>query len=60
MFFENELGMVTVERDIGTRVKCSIFVEDENGKAADDVLDGTGSTYHTTIISIRDVISAKG
>ena len=54
MFFENEIGMVVVERDIGVMVTCAIFVGGDASKVSDDVLVGAGSTYHTTLILITN------
>ena len=52
MFFENEIGMVAVKRDIRVMVTCAIFVGDDASKVSVDVLVGDGSTYHTTLILI--------
>ena len=54
MFFENEIGMVAVERDIRVMVTCAIFVGGDASKVADDVLVGAGCTYHTTLILITN------
>ena len=54
MFFEIEIGMVTVERDIGVMVKRIISAEDDSSKVADEVRTGAGSTYHTTMILITN------
>ena len=54
MFFEDEIGMVAVERDIVVMVKRIIFAEDDASKVADEVRTGAGSTYHTSMILITN------
>ena len=54
MFFENEIGMVAVERDIGVMVKRIIFVEGDASKVDDEFLAGAWSTYHAKMILITN------
>ena len=54
MFFQNEIVMVTVERDIGFMVNRIIFVEGDASKVADEFLAGAWSTYHAKMILITN------